>query len=219
MLEKIYAILEIPWIYSLANQFLAPGHQKLMGAMHREVFEDSRGWVLDVGCGPKLITPMPDGRVVGIDINPFYVKQYAGSIDQDAGDIMCITTQRRMFGVVGSCTRMPFEDGFFDESRCLGVLHHLPDDEVSATIKEMWRCTKSGGRVILDEPVWPRNSFLRPAAWLLQLLDRGKWVRKEQEWLELCTRSVDVSWNLRRYTCAYFGQEEIIIVGVKNNEN
>jgi SAM-dependent methyltransferase len=47
--------------------------------------------------------------------------------------------------------RMPFGDNLFDLVTCFGVLHHIPN--VSTVVREMARCTKPGGWLLIREPV------------------------------------------------------------------
>lgn len=46
---------------------------------------------------------------------------------------------------------LPFADNTFELVTCLGVLHHIPN--VSAVIRELYRCTARGGFMLLSEPI------------------------------------------------------------------
>jgi SAM-dependent methyltransferase len=46
---------------------------------------------------------------------------------------------------------MPFPDSTFDLITSFGVLHHIPN--VSTVVKEMARCTKPGGWLLIREPI------------------------------------------------------------------
>jgi SAM-dependent methyltransferase len=89
------------------------------------------------------------------------------------------------YGVVSSSEALPFEDDAFEESRCVGQLHHLSHASALLTIKEMIRCTRQDGRIVIFDNVWPRQTCFRPLAWLTRKLDRGKWIRAEEGLLEL----------------------------------
>jgi SAM-dependent methyltransferase len=52
--------------------------------------------------------------------------------------------------VVGEGTCLPFPDESFDGVICMNALHHMPD--YRATLAEMWRVLRSGGRAVFSEP-------------------------------------------------------------------
>ncbi len=195
----IYKILEIPTVYNLVQRFLAPGARKLMGQVHQGMFANLKGRVLDVGCGPKHATPIPEGDVYFVDINHAYIKSLQKLMN-------------RNHGCVCSSYDLPFIDGSFIATRCIGVLHHMDDEMAVKTIREMYSCVSNGGAVMIDEPVWPKNAFFRPLAWMLQFLDRGKWVRTEEEWITLTLKAVKGNWKKRRYTSTYIGLEDVVFM-------
>lgn len=196
-MPSLYSLLEHPRIYNLSQHLAAPGFEFLLKKHFRAIFNGSRGLVLDVGCGPRLNTPAPEGDVQGVDINLEYIKQY-------------VRTPRQR-GVVGSGDRLPFKDGTFDESRSFGLLHHLPREQAVLTVRAMIRCTKPDGCVIILDNVWPRNPFLRPLAWLNRRLDRGRWVRQERELLSLVTEAYPGPWKPYRFTYTLIGHEALAL--------
>ena len=195
---SIYKILEIPTFYNFIQWFLAPGLRKLMGKVHQGIFANSKGRVLDVGCGPKLTTPIPEGNIYFVDINHACIRSFQKLMN-------------RNLGCVCSSDKLPFFDSSFTGTRCIGVLHHMSDKMAVKTIREMYSCVSNGGVVIIDEPVWPKNACFRPLAWMLQFLDRGKWVRTEEEWITLTLKAVKGNWEKSRYTSTYLGQEEVVL--------
>ena len=46
--------------------------------------------------------------------------------------------------------RMPFREASFDGIICINALHHMPD--YRATLAEMYRVLKAGGRAVFPEP-------------------------------------------------------------------
>jgi SAM-dependent methyltransferase/glycosyltransferase involved in cell wall biosynthesis len=52
--------------------------------------------------------------------------------------------------VVGDGTCLPFPDASFDGIICMNALHHMPD--YRATLAEMWRVLRPGGRAVFSEP-------------------------------------------------------------------
>jgi SAM-dependent methyltransferase len=60
----------------------------------------------------------------------------------------------------GTNGAMPFEDGAFDLITCFGVLHHIAN--VSFVIKEMGRVTRTGGWMLVREPVVSMGDWRHP---------------------------------------------------------
>jgi SAM-dependent methyltransferase len=207
---SVYRLLEIPWIYTLANWALAPGARQGLKRQFDSVFSLDSERVLDVGCGPRLITPQPEGLVAGVDINAAYIKSYAGTIDQDPG-LLKDDPKRQppIYGFVCSATDLPFEENFFDEARTLGLLHHLPDDMAQAAIREMHRCVKPGGCLIVIDNVWPRSKAKRPLAWLTRRFDRGEFIRDESQLAHLIEEAVPGVWRRTRFTYTLTGLEAV----------
>ncbi len=192
-------------VYSLSQAILLPGARWMLKAPYERLFAPSHGLVLDVGCGPDLTTPSPaDGRVVGLDINPRYVSQFVSGAAANAP-----TTER--LGTTGSAAELPFGDGRFDESRCMGLFHHLPDDFVRATVAEMCRVVKPSGRVVIIDNVWPVSAVRRPLAWTTRRLDRGEWVRHEAQLREVVASGAPGRWEARRITYTLTGLELLLM--------
>ncbi|HEY1358013.1 MAG TPA: class I SAM-dependent methyltransferase [Thermoleophilaceae bacterium] len=111
-----------------------------------------RGKALDVGCGTGALAAAlaAEGyEVVGVD----------------PSDGMLEVMRRRapeLRAVQGSGTSLPFPDDGFDVVFSVAVMHHVADPgDVRATLAEMVRVAKPGGRVL----VWdhnPRNPYWRP---------------------------------------------------------
>lgn len=55
---------------------------------------------------------------------------------------------------------MPFPDNTFDLVTAFSVLHHVPN--VSTVIRELYRCTKPGGSVLMREPIVSMGDWRRP---------------------------------------------------------
>ena len=214
----IYRILEIPWVYDLVQHLFAPGHRRLQERAFAQTEFETVGPVLDVGCGPRLKTPTAE-LVVGTDVNADYIRQFTGgTIDVDPELVDEPPAGRRRLGYVCPAESLPFKDGRFAEVRCRSLLHHLPHELAVQAIREMVRCTVPGGRVILIDPVWPRRGWLRPLAWLIMKLDRGEWVRTEDELRTLAEEACPGAWSIRRYLLSYHATEGAILVCRKPHE-
>ena len=217
MRSLLYRILESPAVYRFSQLLLAPGAQTQLGRRYRKIFHDSTGTILDVGCGPNLTTPLPTkGVMVGLDQNPAYVKQYAGSVENNP-DLRLLGPDRKVVGYVGSADALPFGDGVFDEARSIGLLHHLTPAQASRAVSEMCRCTRRGGRIVIFDAVLPRHPFLRPLAWALRKADRGEWMRTEEELVGLVEAAWPGPWSQHRFTYTYNGLESLCLVTTKEN--
>src|SRR6267143_948742 len=146
----IYKILDYPFVYKAVNMIVGPGGKRIESKLYRRLFKGCRGLVLDIGCGPSLRTPPPDGIVVGIDINPTYLRSFTGGfVDEDLELFLKPPAGRTRFGYLGTAERLPFRDGVFDEVRNRAMLHHLPAEGASVIIREMVRCLRPGGRAVI----------------------------------------------------------------------
>lgn len=56
--------------------------------------------------------------------------------------------------------RLPFADAAFDLITCFSVLHHIPN--VSTVVREMSRCVRPGGYVLLREPTISMGDWRAP---------------------------------------------------------
>ena len=205
-------MLEIPWVYNLVQHLFAPGHERLQRIAFERIAFAKTGPVLEVGCGPRLKTPEVRGLVVGTDVNADYLREFTGGvIDSDPG-LIDHPGGRTRLGYVCPAHELPFADGSFAEVRCRSLLHHLPRPIAVQAIREMVRCTRPGGRVVLVDPVWPRRAWTRPFAWLIMRLDRGEWVRSAEELRALAEEACPGPWRMHRYLLSYHATEGVILV-------
>lgn len=208
---NIYRILDIPFIYKLSQIILAPGKPLFLKKIWGAVFDVNRSPVLDVGCGPKLIGPRPRGELYGVDISAQYLESFLKEAETAHGESCKLKT------IVQKCssTNLPFDANFFLEIRANGFLHHMNDDDVRLSAKEMYRCLSHGGQLVVLEDVWPRSKFRRPLAWLIRRLDRGNFMRTEEELIALFTEAIGSPSVSRRYTYTLFGTELCFLKWVK----
>ena len=100
--------------------------------------------VLDVGCGTgddvrrlaRLV--MPSGKAVGVDLSVAMVNE---ARERAAASDLPVEFHQ------GDSCRLAFADGTFDAVRSERVLIHVPD--AAATVAEMARVTRPGGRVVV----------------------------------------------------------------------
>lgn len=111
--------------------------------------------VLDVGCGTGYFTSrlaaaaMPGGAVTGIDPSESMIEFCRQRIP---GDISFVT---------GTAQQLPFDDGAFDVVASSMTIHHIPQDARLASMKEMYRVLRPGGRLLIADERMPENSMLR----------------------------------------------------------
>ena len=215
-LSCLYRFLEIPSLYSLWQHISTPGYGFFLKKELLPVFVDSQGLVLDVGCGPSLTTPHPRGTIIGVDINHRYIEEYARTQREPISRNMAQKPHEgKRLGTVGLAHALPFLNNTFDESRSVGLFHHLSREQALGAVNEMLRCTRLGGRVIIVDNVWPRYPLRRPIAWGTRRLDRGQWVRSEEQLLELIHSAYPYPWQQRRFTYTLTGLEAVVFTALK----
>jgi len=110
-----------------------------------------RGRALDVGCGTGVLAARLAGA--GYDM---------AGIDPSDGMLEVLRARTPAVEAVrADGTDIPFPDESFDLVLCVAVMHHIADPAaVRATLAEMTRVTRPGGRIL----VWdhnPRNPYWR----------------------------------------------------------
>ena len=110
--------------------------------------------VLDAGCGEGILVEEYAGRLAieGIDAN------YASPYVRQA-----------------SLTALPYQDKTFERALCLDVLEHLPMQEQSEALAELFRVLRPGGELLVSVP---NLAHLQSR---IQFLLRGRLVRTASE--------------------------------------
>lgn len=98
--------------------------------------------VLDVACGTgrflgTLRRALPDARLAGIDLSPFYVER---ARTQLAGGVELVT---------GNAEQLPWPDASFDAVTSVFLFHELPSDARRNVMREVLRVLKPGGRFVV----------------------------------------------------------------------
>jgi len=196
MLEKIkeYA-LNHPRLYQLSQSFFAPGasralHDRIKNAAARL---PPAKLILDVGCGPSSQLFQLGLKPLGVDICFPYVLRY---ISQGYGAIMA------------SAEALPFESQSFDGIWSTALFHHLSDQVAREAIHEFMRVAASPGYVVILDWVSPRKNWKRPLAPIIQFLDRGKFVRSQEEMEALLPDRK--AWVIERFSYSATGLEMVL---------
>jgi len=133
--------------------------------------------VLDIGCGPaEILTHLPnDIDYHGFDVEPNYIE-----------------TARARYGDRGSfAVRAVTPDavndiGTFDVVMSLAVLHHLTDEEADTLFASAAKVLRPGGRVVTLDCAYVAGQH--PIAYFLAAIDRGRHVRKPDDYVALARR-------------------------------
>jgi SAM-dependent methyltransferase len=145
-----------------------------MAAMAAQYVRPSPGdRILDVGCGyGDLSVHLPDASYVGIDSNKRYIdfanRQHSANGEFLLGDVSSLSVDTL---------------GSFNAAVAIGVLHHLPDAAVTSMLRSLVEILVPPGRFIAAEPVWDPQQCT--TARVLAALDRGRFVREEQRYVDL----------------------------------
>ena len=107
--------------------------------------------------------------------------------------------------VTASATALPFPDDSFGVVFGCGLLHHLPEALARQAVAEMMRVTRPCGHVILFDPVLPKAARLRPIAWGLCRLDRGRFIRSQKAYESSPLDGPER--ETQRFTHSYLGTE------------
>jgi ubiquinone/menaquinone biosynthesis C-methylase UbiE len=124
--------------------------------------------VLDVGCGTGTLAvaaarAVPGAKVTGLDADPSILtrarKRAAAARLEIAFD-------------EGMSNALPYADASFDVVLSTLFFHHLKDDAKHATVAELVRVLRPGGRVVIGDLGRPQDPLMRIAVLVtVQLLD------------------------------------------------
>jgi ubiquinone/menaquinone biosynthesis C-methylase UbiE len=143
--DSFYRLLNRPIIYRAAQFILAPGRYRLLDAAITELLTilPPAAVLLDVGCGPSSQLQRLGLQPVGVDLSLSYLRDY---------------TRVGALGVQASAAALPFQAETFDGVWSIGLLHHLPDAVLTATIGEFRRVCRPAGYVVVIDAVQPQSS-------------------------------------------------------------
>ena len=201
-MKKLYSLLDISWIYSTVQYLFSIGGKRLKEDILKKTVAELPvvETTLDVGCGPKSLLNDFNFTPVGADISLGYVIQYAN--------------HHQVQGVVCSAAELPFANRSFSGIWSRGLFHHLPDDMAKESILEMLRVHQECGYIVIFDAVLPTHPLRRPLAYLIRKLDRGKYMRTQEEFEKMLPNKKD--WEIKRYTYNFITKIEILICILKH---
>ncbi|WP_319482741.1 methyltransferase domain-containing protein [uncultured Draconibacterium sp.] len=122
--------------------------EKIINILEQEVEWET---LLDIACGPgTLIAQLPEEKFcTGIDISSQQIN-YAKTHNKK--------NEKHNF-IVSSALEICQEDNSFDVITAIEFIEHLPGEDITIFLKEVYRCLKPGGVLILTTPnyasTWP----------------------------------------------------------------
>ncbi len=152
----------LPRRYDLLAEVLSLGQNgRWRRRMVDEVASLAPESVLDVATGTARvaleITARTGADVIGLDITE-------GMLLRGRDEIRERGLEARIQLIVATARRLPFRDGVFDALTFTYLLRYVPDPE--ATLREMARVVRPGGRMASLEFLIPRNRAWRSLWWL-----------------------------------------------------
>ncbi|MBL7058374.1 class I SAM-dependent methyltransferase [Patescibacteria group bacterium] len=182
-------------------------YQRLVGGIRaRQIFvrdyvkpkQDLR--ILDVGCGPGyIVEELPLCDYVGYDINQHYI-DFANTKYASKGIFVC-----KELTIEEINSMKPFDIVLLN-----GVLHHLDDTTASHILELSKSALKPDGQLLtMDGCYIPGQHFIDH---MLQKYDRGKFVRKEHEYLAIVNKHFSKTQNFIRPDLFYLPYSSIVIL-------
>ncbi|PCI53250.1 MAG: methyltransferase [Alphaproteobacteria bacterium] len=171
-ITSLYKLVTIPFMYELIQRTL--GQKKTRHYLCNGPLKTNTGdRVLDVGCGPATLRPfLGDICYKGMDLNPSHIEHAT----KDFGHLGTFICSNAVTDTVNA-------PGPYDLIYCIGLLHHLDDDEARTLINSLSARLADGGRLVTYDPVYvEKQNFI--AKWLNDL-DSGQNIRTAQGYANL----------------------------------
>jgi ubiquinone/menaquinone biosynthesis C-methylase UbiE len=106
-----------------------------------------KGKLLDYGCGAghllEQLVKEKDVALYGLDFSTDSLSATKNKI-ANAGNVKELVLVNELPG--------SFNDNMFDIITCIETIEHLQDDQLHATMKELYRIAKSGGKIFITTP-------------------------------------------------------------------
>jgi SAM-dependent methyltransferase len=186
----------------------------------------SRGLSLDAGCGKGVYFGFYKGTVIGLDVNPVFLKIAKNNFPKN----------KNVFLILGDVRFLPFKDRVFDFILCSQVIEHLSEYDARKAIRELERVAR--GLIIVDTPnvsfipefvrkiIYGKssnlNSSLNPSPlyhhsiWTIKKLKlEGFDVRGSIGWTTRERIKLDFLWDLYDVIAWYIPQIAGNIIGIK----
>lgn len=193
------SILSSPRVYDLA--MFVMGSKRARRELADRYLRIKEGEsVLDIGCGTAdILDYLPPVKYTGYDTSAEYVE----------------ACRQRFPQHTFVQAALPDTDGSYDVVMALGVTHHLSDEETRAFFAAAKRNLKPGGRVLTLDPC--KTPGQNPIARLFFVLDRGRGIRFEPEYLKLARSEIDTvkSYVVTNFMPVWIPYTHIVMEGTK----
>ncbi len=172
MLKRILVrLVQYPPVLDRVRALIEAGHRMEHGWIRR-ILEPLPGPILDLPCGTGVYCPhFAPSDYTGIDIDQRFL-HYAQK-----------KYPERTFTDMNALS-MSFPNDTFARVLVIGFLHHLQEDEVETSLREIHRVLKAGGTFLLIEDC-PTRSKWNVLGRLLQSFDDGGMLRPMEWYLPL----------------------------------
>jgi ubiquinone/menaquinone biosynthesis C-methylase UbiE len=154
--QALFDSLALEYVRGRERNFSFVAQKRLV----MEMLDGVRGRILEVGCGPAVMTPelVAIGlQVHGIDISGEMVRRARERMAGHPLETHCCFA-------LGDFERLQFPDGSFDAVLAMGVLEYLPD--YAPALRSAARVLKPGGVAVLTVPNRVSSYHLGRAAYV-----------------------------------------------------
>ena len=163
MLRLFHRLMDIGWVYRLAQLFGRPTVRRYDLLVRNHVPQGSDRRVLEIGCGVGSSRPLFAADYTGIDINADYIRMARQMLSGE-------------FHVMDAA-RMSFEPDSFDDAVSVATGHHLSDGQLASMIRT---ATTVASTLHIIDSILPVSSG-SPFKTALFRMDRGRYVRTFDE--------------------------------------
>src|SRR5262249_18351714 len=158
----VQKISDHPVLFIFLRGILENDFRAIRATIRREMDLGPGVRTLDLGCGPGAFADLFEkGDYVGVDLNARYIDHARKA--------------RKGAFVVGDARKVDLPDARFDQILIFGLLHHLPDPDVSAVLAECRRLLRPGGRLLAIEDI-PTMSRLNLIGHLIHRVENGEFI-------------------------------------------
>jgi len=180
-------VAQNPALFMACRSILENGFRQVRRHIRAELRPGSG--TLHLGCGTGAFADLFTGEYTGIDLNRRYI-EYARAHRRG-------TFLNRDATAIG-------EVGPFAQVLIFGLLHHLTDDQVDATLAEVRRVLTSTGVVLAIEDI-PTASKANVLGHLLHRADGGSFIRANADYTRLYQAHfrLERDWTFRSGICDY----------------